>query len=270
MRGRGWASSAIFLALVATTACGARRPTLPDGPGAPFPGFDKAYADASADCRGVKSLTASLGLSGRTNGQSLRGRVDVGLMAPARARLEGFPPVLYGSRPFFVLVAEGERATLHLPRDERVLRDAPPEAIVDALAGVALGPDDLRHILSGCGFGDAPGGDARLFDNGWAAAPQGQGMVYLRPGQNGWLIAAATRDRMEIHYDDYAGRRPQRVRIRTESNGRTGADITLRLSDVEWNIDLEDRVFDIQIPPAAAPMTLDELRAAGPLRAGGA
>lgn len=214
-------------------------------------------------------MTASLGLSGRARGERVGGRVDIGLAAPARARLEGFPPVLYGSRPFFVLAADGDRATLHLPRDGRVIRDAPPDAIVDALAGVAVGPDELRNILSGCGLGGEPGGDGRLFDNGWAAAPQGDATIYLRPAEGGWRVAAARRGGMQVHYDDYVGRRPQRVRLRAEDAGRVAADITLRLSDVEWNVEIDERAFAVDVPPSAVPMTLDELRAAGPLRAGG-
>jgi hypothetical protein len=83
------------------------------------------------------------------------GRIDAGVEAPARLRLEGFPPVVYGSRPYFILVANGDDATLVLPRDDRVLLGARPGEIVEALAGVPLGPADLRAVLAGCGLAPA-------------------------------------------------------------------------------------------------------------------
>jgi hypothetical protein len=253
-------------------ACGPRRPVLPSGSGDPFPGYEAAYEQATAACRGVTSLVATLGLSGRSGSMRLRGRIDAGLEAPARIRLEGFPPVVYGSRPFFIMVATGDDATLVLPRDERVLQGARPDEIVEALAGVPLGPSDLRAALAGCGLAPAPPGDARLFDRGWASIDQddqGDARLFLRQLDGRWRVAAAARGTMTIHYDDFVADRPQRVRIRTTPGRReAAADITLRLSDVEWNVPLDDRAFEIAIPPRAVPLTLEELRAAGPLGKG--
>jgi outer membrane lipoprotein-sorting protein len=45
------------------------------------------------------------------------------------------------------------------------------------------------------------------------------------------------------------------------------ADLTMKLSDVNINVPLEADVFKIDIPPGADPLTLDELRRAGPLGA---
>lgn len=251
-------------------ACGARPPALPGGPGDPFPGFEAAYEQATGECRGVGSLTASLGLSGRSGPDRLRGRIDVGLEAPARARLEGFPPVIYGSRPFFVLVATGEEATLVLPRQQRVLFGARPGEIVEALAGVALGPADLRAVLAGCGLAPVPPGEARLYDRGWASIDQAGATLFLRQIDGRWRVGAVRRDTMSIQYDDYVAGRPRTIRIRTEPARReAAADITLRLSDVEWNVPLDDRVFDVDVPASAFPLTLDELRRAGPLRGEG-
>ena len=41
----------------------------------------------------------------------------------------------------------------------------------------------------------------------------------------------------------------------------------MKLSDVNINVPLEADVFKIDIPPGADPLTLDELRRAGPLGA---
>ena len=189
-----------------------------------------------------------MGMSGNAGSTKLRGRIDAGFAAPDRARLEGVHPVF--GRPVFVLVAEGGRGTLVLTREDRVLRDAPPEQIVEALAGVPLGPDTLRTAIAGCGFGGSPG-DGREVSNGWVAASTGDGETYLRRGAAGWEVAAATRGPVTIAYADYAAGRPATIRIRAESSGRTNADLTLRLSDVDINTTLEPRVFQIELPDQA-------------------
>ena len=99
----------------------------------------------------------------------LRGRIDAGLAAPAQVRLEGFPPLSFGAKPFFVMVARGDEATLLLPRDGRVLRGSPPPAIIEALAGVSLAAAELRSVLAGCGsmMNKALGGGITSTAPGW-------------------------------------------------------------------------------------------------------
>jgi hypothetical protein len=210
----------------------------------------------------VKTLTASMALSGKAGTTKLRGRIDGGFAAPGRLRLEGIPPF---GRPVFVLVADGARATLVLPRDERVLPDAPAEQIVEALAGVPLGADALRTIVSGCGFAQTAPADGRTHTNGWASGSSGETTTFLRRAGDGWQIAAARRGSMTAVYSDYANGRPSTIRLRTEAASRAGADLTLRLSDVDINTTLDPRTFQTDVPPHAVPITLDELRKAGPL-----
>ncbi len=248
--------------LLLVASCAPAPPTLPVGTGSPYPGYRSAYEQATKGCTAVKTLTASMGMSGHAGSTKLRGRIDAGFAAPDRARLEGLHPVFGG--PVFVLVADGGRGTLVLTREDRVLRDAPPDQIVEALAGVALGPDALRTAISGCGFGGSPG-EGREYSNGWVAAPTGDGDLYLRRGAAGWEVAAATRGPVTIAYADYASGRPATIRIRAQSAGLTNADLTLRLSDVDINTTLDARTFQIELPDKPIPLTLDELRRAGPL-----
>jgi outer membrane lipoprotein-sorting protein len=42
-------------------------------------------------------------------------------------------------------------------------------------------------------------------------------------------------------------------------------DLTVKLSDVELNVPLGAEVFQLDVPPDADPLTLEELRRAGPL-----
>jgi len=253
-----WVLSALCL-----SACAPKPPVLPSGPGTPYPEFAAAYASATTACSGVKTITASMGMSGKAGSMKLRGRIDAGFAAPDRARLEGVPPF---GRKVFILVAQDGKGTLVLPRDERVLRDAPPDQIVEALAGVALGPDALRTAISGCGFGAAPD-QGRSYPNGWLGVASADGTTYLRPRGDTWEVAAAERGPVTVIYANYQNGRPSAIRLRSVTAGRVTADITLTLSDVEINTTLEPRVFDIgpDLPQSPVPLTLEELRRAGPL-----
>jgi len=262
--GVNWALAVAALGLF--TACAPKPPVLPSGVGTPFPDLRSAYRQATAACSAIKTITLTANLSGRAGKTKLRGRVDAGFEAPARARLEGIAPF---GKPVFVLVADGMRGTLVLPRDDRVLADAPPDRIVEALAGVPIGAETLRTIVSGCGFGGASAGDdGQKYANGWVGARTLDGAaVFLRQAGSAWQIAAAARAPLSVFYTYDPAGKPASIRIRTDETGGAAADVTLRLSDVETNTALDPRTFDIRpdLPTKPIPLTLDELRRAGPL-----
>ncbi len=221
------------------------------------------YSEATRECGGTRTITAAIDLSGRAGRTKLRGRIDAGFAAPADLRLEGVAPF---GKPVFVLVARGDQATLVLPRDNRVLRTARPAAIVEALAGVALGPNEMRWAVAGCGLGPVTPTDGRAFPKGWAALVEAESTTYVRQIDGRWRIAAVSRGPLTVSYEDYSGGRPATVRIRaTPADGGAAADLTLRLSQVAINTTLGPEVFDVAEPPGAEPLTLDELRRAGPL-----
>src|SRR5262249_27181041 len=218
----------------------------------------------SAACAGVRTLTAEMALSGRAGRQRLRGRVVAGFARPASMRLEGVAP--FGP-PAFILVARGENATLQLPRDARVLRGAKPEDILGALAGATLGPADLQAILTGCGVAAPPAADARQHANGWASINlAGGATLYLEPrkGNTGpvWQIRAAHRAGWQIEYPAWSGNFPGSVRLQSDQPALM-VDLTVGLSQIETNKDLEDAAFTVNVPRDADPITLDELRNAG-------
>ena len=252
------------LALVCLAAgCATRAPlTFPTTGGTPFAEFAPAYKQATSSCAGIDTFTASMGLSGKAGRTKLRGRIDAGFAAPAKARLEGVAPF---GRPVFVLTAEGNRGTLVLQRDERVLKDAPPEQIVEALAGVALTPDALRRAVSGCGLSSGEAASGQLHGTDLASVSLPDGAVFLRRAGNDWQMAGATQGTLTVAYSDYANGRPSTIRLRAESGGRETADLTLRLSQVEINTPLDAKVFQADIPARSIPLTLGELRSAGPL-----
>src|SRR5262245_43221507 len=129
------------------TACGPRRVELPTDSGSPFPDFAKVHEQVSASCRGARTLRTVLHLRGRAGAERLSGNVHAGFERPASMRLEGVPPF---GQPVFILGAQAGTAVLLLPRESRVLRGQPAEAILDQLIGVNLAPADLQAILTGC------------------------------------------------------------------------------------------------------------------------
>jgi hypothetical protein len=243
----------------ATISCAPRLISLPAGSGTAFPDYDAAYAQAVERCRGIRTLRGVLGISGRAAGNRFRASIDAGFEAPSKVRLEMPAP----GRPIFTFVAANDRATLLLPRDRRVLRDAPPAATLEALAGIALSPDDLRSIVAGCGFGAAQPSSGRAFDRNWASVDMGGTVNYLRQVNGRWRLAAAVRGPVEVRYDDFAGETPTSVRLRVP--GAQPTDLMVRLSQIDTNETLAPEVFQVEIPSDASPLTLDELRQAGPL-----
>jgi outer membrane lipoprotein-sorting protein len=251
---------ALALSFIAAS-CAPRLAKLPSGPGTSYADFATAHAQATQACREVQTMRAVLAISGRA-GRRFRAQIDAGFATPARVRLELPAP----GKSLFIFVTNGNRATLLLPREERVLRDAPPAATLEALAGVSLEPDELRTIMAGCGLGTAPASGGRAFGAAWVAVDAGDVVHWLHQVGGSWQLAASTRGALEVRYADYVTGRPGTVRLRTTPReGSPTTDLTIRLSQVDVNEPLEASVFEVEIPSAATPLTLDELRRSGPL-----
>lgn len=252
----------ISLAFVAS-ACAPRRLALPTGPGSPRADALAIFNQATAACRDVSTLTAELTLSGRVGRQRLRGRLLAGL-APAALRLEGVAP--FGP-PAFIFVARGGDGLLLLPRDRRVLPSAAPADILRALAGVQLGPDDLRALLSGCVKPDPEAIATRGFGSEWLVADlAGGGTMYLQQRGGTWRIVAGVRAPLEGEYREFVDSYPRRMRLRSAGAAdRPAVDLDVRLQQVELNTPIDSAAFTVSVPPDAVPLTLEELEAGGPL-----
>ena len=258
--------------LLATAGCGrGPRISLPMTTGEPFPDFLSAYHDATLECAAITRLSASIALSGRAGRTKLSARIDAGFAAPAQIRLEGYPRVSFGGGPFFVLVSSGTDATLVMPRDRRVLRGAAPSVVLEALAGVALGPADLRALAAGCGLPVPVPASGRTAGADWTRIEAGDTSIFLRRMSERWRVAGAIRAGLTVMYSDFAAGRPSTVHVTTAPDAtRAGADLRLRLSQIEIDPVLDARVFEADVPRDAVPLTLEELRSSGPLGAGDA
>jgi outer membrane lipoprotein-sorting protein len=254
------ALSASIASLCVLTACAPRLSRLPSGPGTPFPDFAAALTQAREHCANVRTMRAVLSISGRA-GRRLRAKIDAGFEAPAKIRLELPAP----GKPLFVFVANGETATLVLPRDSRVLRNAPPAATLEALAGVRLDPGELRTIVSGCGITENQATGARAFGAGTVAVDAGNATTWLQQVGGAWQIIASARGPIDVRYADFAGGRPSTIRLRTTPQDGRVTDLTIRLSQVDVNETLDPAVFEVDIPADAVALTLEELKQSGPL-----
>lgn len=255
---RLYATLAIALAL---PACAARTPARPVGSPSPDPAAVTAFQEATAACRGFRSLTAELSLSGRAGGERIRGRVIAGLEAGGHVRLEGVAP--FGA-PIFILAGRAETATLLLPREDRVLKSTPVSAVLERLTGLALGADDLRLMLSGCLADNAAPAEGRSWPGGWQAvtlAPER--VAYLRLQQGRAVVVAADYGPWRLDYSEQLTGYPRVVRVRRTGDATT--DVTARVGELEVNTTINPAAFALDIPEDAEPMTLDELRAVAPL-----
>jgi outer membrane lipoprotein-sorting protein len=68
---------------------------------------------------------------------------------------------------------------------------------------------------------------------------------------------------LSVLYSDVVSSHPSTLRLQT--SGSPAADMTVRLSDMSINVPLEPEVFAVDVPAGAQPLTIDELRRAGPL-----
>jgi hypothetical protein len=260
MTSRLW--SLVFgLSSLVLTGCGQRTIQLPTGAGTPLPDFAAVHAEISTSCTGVRTLTAELGLSGRAGGQRLRGRALAGFQTPDAMRLEGLAP--FGP-PVFILAVQGNAATLLLPRDDRVLRNATGSEILGALTGVSLAPADLKAILTGCVVPSPRAVAGAQHGNDWRSIElQDQATVYLRRVGDRWQVRAATREGWRIEYPEWQAAFPRTVRLVSQT---PAVDVTAAVSQIETNVPIDAAAFTVEVPAGALPITLDELRDAGPLR----
>jgi hypothetical protein len=258
---------ALAVALYASLAigCGPRRISIPTDPGTPLPDFARIHADVSAACRGVRTLTAVLSLSGRAAGQSLGGTVSAGFERPGSMLLE-LRRGPFGSLGF-VFAASGSGATLYLPRENGVVRDVAADEILGALTGVTLAPDDLLAILTGCVVPSPAPARGRVHGNGWASIDlDGGATVYLQRAGGMWQVRAASRGDLQVEYPEWPASSMFPARVTLRAMRPVDVDLRASVSQVGTNTALPARTFTIEIPPDTQTISLDELRANGPLR----
>lgn len=258
-----FAASLLLVACVA--GCAPRAISLPVDLGQPLANPSDVHAALSSTCRGIRTFTAELGLSGRAGRSRVGGRVHAGFdTAKGAMRLEGVAP--FGP-PAFILAGAPEGAVLYLPRDERILRHPEAADVLEILSGVSLSPSGLLAVVTGCVVPDAHAEGGRQHANGWVSVALGGGAsVFARRQGPVWHVQGARLDAWNIAYDVVEGGLPRVLRL--QSTGATSRPVSLRVavSQIETNVTLHPATFDVTVSPRAQSLTLDELRDTTALR----
>jgi len=262
----------IVLALGAAACATTAGFRLPEGPWTDDPMAAAAFRSASAGCSGVRTLTAEIAVRGKAGPSRIRGRVLAGFERGGAVRLEA--PAPFGA-PVFILVSRANLATLWLPRDRRVLRGAPVEDVLGAITGLPRSSDDLLALVAGCLSADtSPATQGSSSPSGWMQVELTGGIkAFLSRDGGAWRIAAGQRDAgpdgeaWSVSYSAFSSGFPGVVTIRLEPRGGGAAAtaLTLQISQLETNVPIDVRAFDLLVPADAAALTLEELRQSGPL-----
>jgi hypothetical protein len=262
------------LGTLGTVSCATpllKLPPLPEGPGGRAVDGAEVVAEATTICRGIRTMTAEMSVSGSIGGRPIpRGRLIAALAEPDAVHLDAVAP--FGESIFMFVVKDG-RATLLLPRDDRALENGAPAAVLEAVTGVPLDGASLRLALTGCA--DASGGAEMLsVGDRWRILTVGESAQYFeRDGRTGaWRMVAALhamtdRPTWRAEYRGFLNGLPRSIRFVSPAPGRF--DLRLALSDVEINTPVPNEAFELRIPPGTNPIGLEELRRSGPLAAPG-
>ena len=134
--------------------------------------------------------------------------------------------------------------------------------ILHALVGIRLGPDDLRALFTGCIKAASEPSAGRMHGPDWMTVDLASGgTIYLHRERGAWRILAGRYGGLEIDYTAFRGERPSQVVLRGKD-----LDLTLAVDQVEIDGELpREQLVAVTIPPGVLPLTLDELRRAGPL-----
>jgi hypothetical protein len=254
----------VAIAVLAASACSRAVFTPPAGPGEPFLDAEAAWSVATARCRTARTYAVAAQLSGRAGDQRLW---PVHLDIAVTADQQIYVGATAAGQGVFVLAGTADRATLWLRREHRVVT-APPADMLERLVGVRFDPARLLAVLTGCVTARLD--VVRAARHGRLVAIETpDARVFLERRGRAWETKAGAVEGMIVEYAREGTSLPLRVWISSDPARRPVTAVGLRVEDAELNGTLPAGVFE---PPpgasGAAPMTLDELRAAGPLRGG--
>jgi hypothetical protein len=262
------AARSLFLGLTLLAGACASTPAgivLPAGSGNPLAPelYEPLFVTAIASCRSVRTMELMMALQGRSGETRLRGRVRGALAEPGSIRLEVLAP--FGA-PVAILAAAPGAATLVQPRDRRVTTGALAEDLLQTLAGITLGPDEFRAVMTGCLVPTPrPVGGRSIGDDYIAVELDGGTTAFIRSIDGVPHVVAGSRAGLVVEYGEHVRGLPRRVRVQSAAGTVPVIDLTARLSQVNINVELAPTAFVVRVPDDYVPMTLEELRGRPPL-----
>lgn len=249
------AAAALAGCVVAVSGCAVHGFKPPTGVPVPAPDGAAVWQQASSACRSTTTFSAHLRVSGKASGQRVRATIDGAVTASDRIYLRANAPF---GRTAFVLAGTADRATLLLPRDNRVVTARAAE-IVDALTGLAWGPRDLLDILTGCVVrGDATVEASRIGDRLRVKASNAE--VFLQRSRGDWEVEGGVVSGLAVGYGRRSGGWPGEVVISSQPGGSGAVALKIAVEQIATT-PLPDTTFVLTAPADAAPLTMEELRA---------
>ena len=248
--------------MLSGAACASTHVVFPAGVPTPAADAVSHWTMATEACAGARVFSAEITADGQVGTERLRRVVLQGAMTrDGQLRLLAVAPA---GPPIFVLAGRDERATLTLPRQQRVLVAPAPE-IVAALIGLRLTATDWLEVMSGCAA-SGPVRDGGVID-GVTVVHLANGTTRLRLDKDGntWRLTAGERPDLLVEYREFQGRWPSVLRVSTPAQAPVPVGLSMSISQVNVNIDLPQRAFLLDVPAGFRPMTLQELRTLGPL-----
>lgn len=253
---------ALGFAAVWAAGCGSTGFVRPEGPSRPAPDAAALWRQATASCATISSIQAQAHLSGHLDRQRIPGLLT-GVIAGRDGRV-ALEARLSGA-PVFVLAGNAAAVTLLLSRPPRVVT-GPAETIVHALVGLAWTPARLLAVLAGCVSPDAAASDAREFPDGVIAVRLSSGdEAYLERRSGRLVVRAGAIDGVVVDYQWGASRTPSQIAIRSEAGRAPAVALVIRVDVAVIDPQPSPQAFAVAVPAGAAVMSVDELRASGPL-----
>ena len=259
---RGSVASIITLLFVSCASTTPKDIRVPSGQSTPIDDYSVIWHEASESCRGVSRLEFLGSFRGRVGDRTLRRtRLRAATAKPGALRLEGLAP--FGA-PAFVLVARPEEAVLLLPRERQFIQNESARDILHALTGLALEPDEIRPLLTGCVVPEGEAISGRSYGNRWVSIGlSGDANVYVENVNTEWLIVFGTHRNLVVEYSGHVNGLPRSVRVQAGADPDR-ADLTVDLAQVRVNTQFDPEVFLPVVPDDFGPVTLDELRSQPP------
>ena len=235
---------------------------VPSGVSVSVAEHEVIWNDLSKPCRSVQSadlVVVFRGFSGERSFRRTRARAAV--KRPGFLRLEGMAP--FGA-PAFILIAKPDDATLLLPRERQVVRDASASDLLSALSGLSLEPGDVHALLTGCVVQNGVSLSARTYGDDWIAIDlSGGATVYSRRSGINPVISMGTVGDLVVKYSEHVRGLPRKLRVQTVSPISL-TDLTIELTQVNVNTVINPEAFDVSVPPTFSPVAFADFQRQSP------
>ena len=249
----------VGLALLAT-GCGHTIFVPPAGPGV-VTDASEAWKAATASCKSAEQYSAALKISGRAGSQRIwRLAIDTAV-TPTQI----YMGATFSGQPVFVLAGTAKDATLWLRREQRVVK-APAGDIIEAILGLAMPPDRLLALLTGCATRNLEITSATSH-NALVAVQTADARVFIERQGTAWRTRGAEAEGFRVEFLWKTSALPEKVWIRSTPGREPAASLDVSVADPSISDAIPATVFNAPSGATSAqPMTLEELRSAGSWR----